>query len=47
MRGDGVAVRECREYLAKHGIERTMAAVSRLFHDRALLGELHFETSTT
>ncbi len=42
MRGDGVTVRECREYLAKHGIERTMAAVSRLFHDRALLGELHF-----
>lgn len=42
MRGDGATVRECRQYLAKHGIERTMAAVSRLFHDRALLGELHF-----
>jgi DNA invertase Pin-like site-specific DNA recombinase len=42
MRGEGKSVRECRDYLAKHGIKRTPAAVSRLFHDRAVLGELHF-----
>jgi DNA invertase Pin-like site-specific DNA recombinase len=42
MRGEGASVRECRTYLARHGVKRTMAAVSRLFHDRAVLGELHF-----
>ena len=42
MRGDGKSIRECREHLAKHGIKRTPAAVGRLFHDRAVLGELHF-----
>jgi site-specific DNA recombinase len=42
MRGEGRSVRECRDHLAKHGVKRTLAAVSRLFHDRAVLGELHF-----
>jgi DNA invertase Pin-like site-specific DNA recombinase len=42
MRGDGKPVSEIRRYLAEHGVDRCQAAVSRLFHDRALLGELHF-----
>ena len=42
MRAAGKSVRECREYLLRHGVKRTRAAVSRLFHDRAVLGELHF-----
>jgi site-specific DNA recombinase len=42
MRAEGNSVRACRDYLAEHGVKRTLAAVSRLFHDRAVLGELHF-----
>jgi DNA invertase Pin-like site-specific DNA recombinase len=42
MRGDGKPLSEIRRYLAEHGVKRCLAAVGRLFHDRAVLGELHF-----
>jgi Recombinase/Resolvase, N terminal domain len=46
LRATGASVRECRAFLAGHGIDRTMAAVERMFTNRAYVGEIHFGDHT-
>lgn len=42
MRADGGTIRECREYLREHGVERSFHGVQAMFESRFYLGELHF-----
>jgi DNA invertase Pin-like site-specific DNA recombinase len=42
MRADGKALRECREYLRRKGIERSWYSTQQLLRNRIYLGELRF-----
>jgi DNA invertase Pin-like site-specific DNA recombinase len=42
MRADGATIMEVREYMRRHGIERTFHGVQSLFRSRIVLGELRF-----
>lgn len=42
MRAGGATVRECRDYLREHGVERSYHGVQAMLGSRIYLGELHF-----
>ena len=42
LRADGESYSDIRDYLAEHGIERTVSGVRAMLRSRAYLGQIHF-----